>query len=135
MSRSIRNVLLACAALMLGCILYVCFRSTTYVAVFFRRIPLINLLCQFIQPYSNAVLSFYFTDFLWAFSFCCLLNAIHVPGIKGTILCGGATFFAGVIWEVLQYMHVVTGTCDALDMLTYLLAALLSTTINLGGRS
>ena len=135
MSRRTQNILFACAALVLGCVLYVCFRGSSYVAMLIQRILPAEQLCRFVQPYGNAFLSFYLPDLLWAFSFCCLLNSIYVPGMKGTVACGGAAFLAGAIWEIFQYTGLVTGTGDVLDMLAYLLAALLSTTINLGGKT
>ena len=133
MSRRVQNILLTVFALGLGGMLYVCFRGTTYVAVAFRRIPFVDLLCQYTQHYGDAFSAFYLPDFLWGFSFCCMLNAIYIPKMKGTVICGGSAFLMGVAWELMQYTHLVTGTGDVLDMLTYLLAALLSTIINLGG--
>jgi len=130
MSRRSCNILLACGAMVLGCFLYVCFRSTTYVALLFQRISAIRQL----QAFSCDFCAYYFPDFLWAFSLCCLLNAIHLPRKPGTWVCGVAAFSLGALWEGLQYRQAVSGTGDYWDILAYLLAALLSTIINLGGR-
>ena len=135
MSIRLQNILLAVFALFFGLVLYVLFRDTTYVAILFRSIPIVDLWCQHIKPDSNAVFAFYLPDFLWSFSFCCFLNAIYDSKTKGIVLCGVAAVMIGVVWEVLQYVCFVTGTGDILDMVTYFLAALLATIINLGGNA
>ncbi len=134
MSRRGCNISLACGAMLLGGILYIYFRGTTYIALFFRSIPVIGKVLQDTPTPSCEFFSFYFPDFLWAFSLCCLLNAIHLPHRTGIWLCGIVAFFAGVLWELLQYTHTVSGTGDLLDIFAYLSAAMLSTIINLGGR-
>lgn len=134
MSRRGCNILLAYISLLVGGTLYACFRSTTYIAIALRSIPGIATLSQKAAVISCDFLSYYFPDFLWAFSLCCALNAIHLPGRCITLLCGIGTVALGVLWEVLQYTHIVSGTGDLWDIFVYFLAALLATIINLGGR-
>lgn len=129
MSRRMRNIVFAVTALLLGGALYVLFRGNTCVSILVRSILPVP---QF--PMSCPFLSFYLPDFLWAFSLCCLLMAIHTPDSKGVVLCSVFGFSLGVLWELLQYAHITGGTGDIWDMAVYLLAAALSVLINLGGK-
>ena len=127
------NILLACTALALGGFLYICFRSGTYIAVLVDSIIPIGHLQTAMLPLACPLLSYYIPDFLWAFSLCCMLIAVNTNNLQSVLLCAGFTLFFGIMWELLQHLHILSGTGDIWDVFIYLLAAVLSAIINLGG--
>lgn len=135
MSRRSINILLGTAALVLGCGIYVLFRSGSYVAGIFDRFRWILILREQLAPYACGFLKFWFPDFLWGLSFGCYLQAVHLPDIRGTWFLGGVSLIFGVLWELMQYVAFVPGTGDLLDILLYFLASILCILLNLKERA
>lgn len=135
MSRRSINILLGTAALVLGCGLYVLFRSSTYVAGVFSGFQWIRFLREWLAPFACGFLKFWLPDFLWGFSFGCYLQAIYLPKGKAALLLGGISLVFGILWELMQYFAVVPGTGDVLDILLYFLASIICTLINLKERA
>ena len=133
MSKRTQNLLLACISLLSGACLYAIFRCTTYVGSLLLGLPLFQWMHNSFHHLSSPLLSYYLPDLLWCFSFCSILNAIYLPKRLGILVCGAAAILLGILWEAMQYSRIVSGTGDLWDILTYLLAALLSTIINLEG--
>ena len=134
MSRRSINILLGTAALLLGCSIYVVFRSDSYVAGFFDRFRWILFLRVQFAPFGMGFLKFWFPDFLWGLSLGCYLQAIHLSKLRGTLLFGSISFLCGATWELLQLVAIVPGTGDWLDILLYFLASAICVRINLKER-
>lgn len=130
MSRRWVNILLGAVSLLWGCLLYVCFRETTYIAMFFGKVAAVADLQHAMQSYSNNFILYYFPDFLWGFSLGSFLQAIYLPGKWGSVCCGAAVFLLGTLWEILQCVEIISGTGDLLDVLMYLSAGICAAIIN-----
>ncbi len=133
MSKRLLNAILCCTALIIGGLLYIIFRETTYVATLFKSIEVLSSIRKKILVLENAFLMYYLPDFLWGFSLSCGLTAIFNPSLKGIILCSFTAFMCGTIWEILQYSHILSGTGDFADILMYLAASALAVIINSKG--
>lgn len=131
MSKRKKNILLSLATLLVGCFMYMFLREDTYVGSIFDGIERFETVRQIFSFQTCALCKFYLPDFLWAFSLGCGLIAIYDPGIKGIIICAGAAFLCGCMWEVLQYSGVLSGTGDIHDSIMYFLASVICITINL----
>jgi len=126
MSTRGRNILFGSIALIFGGVLYIVFRSNSYLAKLFAEIKYVQTIQAIMQQKSNGFLSYYAGDFLWCFSLCNFLQAIYCEG-KGTqIKCAAVGFICGIVWEILQYMDIASGTCDSIDIIMYLLASICS---------
>jgi len=61
-------------------------------------------------------------DGLWMFSYCLIIGCIWDFNLKK---CGALLFlllFFAVLFEVLQYVHLLPGTFDRMDIIAYILA-------------
>lgn len=134
MSKRLCNILLALFSLMVGCALYICFRNNAYISVLLRKLAPLALLHDCMQPYSSSLLAYYLPDFLWAFSFCEFLLAVHKPGKTGILICALGTALFGAVWELLQWGQIISGTADLWDVFSYFSAGIISTVINWGGK-
>ena len=126
MRNHVKTAVLGLAALSLGAVLYILFRPMSFVAVSLGTNGWLSQLRTWLQPFACNFLRFYLPDMLWAFALSCGLQAILASKKWGIVLCGVAAFVSGTIWELLQWLDVVRGTGDWLDMLMYLLAGLAS---------
>lgn len=133
MSRRWLNILVGTVSLLLGCLFYICFRETTYVALAFGKMALVADLQQIGRSYSCHFVRYYFPDFLWGLSLGCFLQAIHLPNKWGCVSCSAVVCFLGIFWEVLQHTKIVSGTGDLLDVLMYLSAGFCVAIINYKG--
>ena len=124
MLNRIKTAVLGLAALLLGAVLYILFRPTSFVSVSFGAYGWLSQLRTWLQPFTCNFLCFYLPDMLWAFALSCGLQTILTPKKWGIVLCGVTAFVCGAIWELLQWLGAVRGTGDWLDILMYFLAAL-----------
>lgn len=131
MSKRKKNIRFSLTALVVGCFLYVFFRENTYVGNMFDSIENIEKMRQMFSSQICDLCKFYLPDFLWGFSLSCGLIAIYVPGIKGIIICASVAFLCGCMWELLQYIGVLSGTGDIHDIIMYFLASAICIIINL----
>lgn len=135
MSNRIKNIVCCLVSLMVGLMMYILFRPTSIIAKPFAQCDWIAQLCTYLHPYSGELMRFHIPDFLWAFSLSCGLQVVFVISKTVEILsCALTAFACGVIWEILQYAGVVSGTADWLDILMYFLAVFASILINLKER-
>jgi hypothetical protein len=134
MSKRKQNVLLGVGTLLLGTILYILFRKTTYVSIIFQNIRWVNSISNSLECIDNDFLKYYLPDFLWALSLCCGFQVIYTPGIKGNVICGVIAVVFGGVWEILQHAKIVSGTGDFVDVLMYLLAGTICVILNLKER-
>lgn len=104
------------ASLLLGAVIYLVFRSDTYIH------KIIDVPLNFITSESDLILlnflRFYFADALWAYSLTFALaifsNEYFAP------LC--ATF-CGILWELSQKLGITKGTFDYADIAMYFFAS------------
>lgn len=131
MSKRKKNILFGLVALIAGCLLYILFRTNTYIGGMLdgmEDIATIRRMCVF---EVSDLYKFYLPDFLWGFSLGCGLIAIYNPRVKGIIVCASFSFLCGCMWELLQYLGVLNGTGDVHDIIMYLLASAVCIIINL----
>lgn len=70
---------------------------------------------------SPGIIRNHLCDFLWAYSFAFSLTYIELNNKETFII----TLSTGVIFELLQMMHLIRGTFDILDILVELLACII----------
>lgn len=134
MSKQRMNLYLGVSSLFTGFLLYVLFRQNTYIAKTFAYIlPLDNLSLSYGKTNLD-FLKYYLPDFLWAFSLSCLLQAFCAHSLKESAIYCCVAAACGVIWELLQWTGVLTGTGDWLDIIMYLTGSILCLLINLKER-
>ncbi len=131
MSKRFTNILLSCGALVLGGILYILLRPSTYIGKLFDDIVFIEMFRNTLSVYPCTFLKYYLPDFLWVFSLSCGLIAIFDSDIKGTVFCTAVAFLCGVFWETMQFFCITTGVGDFADIFMYLLAAVFAVIINI----
>ena len=107
-------------ALAFGALLYGVYRQDTYIG------GMISALISTSLPVDNWISAFaawYFPDYLWAFSMNCALFAIMLPKGRGVLLWCSVALSSGVLWEILQFYDLVSGTADLWDIFMYSMAA------------
>lgn len=122
MNRRLFYGALSILSLVLGGIIYIFGRPSSYIAEFFTSFfttkPITHPFfqnCDFIK--------YYFTDYLWAFSMFCALNTI--PTAKNSLTFRGlVVILIGIVWEFLQFIGTVSGTGDIVDIIMYITAVL-----------
>ncbi len=116
------------SSLFIGGSIYVLCRQHSYITILLQNFISFN-----ISFFANSILlrniSYYIPDFLWAFGLCCGLFAILGNNLRIALVCSVITFIYGTIWELLQHISVVNGTFDFWDILMYLTASILATTL------
>lgn len=125
------NIFLCISALSIGGLLYILFRPATYIGGMFDKFQYIDTIRQICSLYATDWYKFYLPDFLWAFSLGCGLIAIYNPQQMGIVVCASCSFLCGLIWEFMQYLNVINGTGDFLDVTMYFLASTLCIIINI----
>ena len=123
--------LLSIISLGLGTAIYICFRENSYIGIISGNFYIIDLVQNLTASLSWKFIQYYLPDFLWGFSLGCGLLAIYTPKKAGGFICSGIAFASGCIWELLQYTDIINGTGDFLDILMYLSASAMCTTINI----
>ncbi len=130
MSNRGKNTIISIASLLLGGASYIVFRENTYVAEFFDVFSFVTPIRESLSIFSCDFTNYYLQDFLWGLSLSCGIIAIYKPDRKGIFLSAFTAFICGCIWELVQYIGVVKGTGDFLDVLMYLSASLMSVLVN-----
>lgn len=111
----------AIVSLFLGLICYLLFREKTYVSEIINSIINLKSARNYFKFIENDFLKYYFPDFLWAVSFSCCLHIIFNPKICGSIICTIVIAFIGIVFETLQFLKIINGTGDVLDVCLYIL--------------
>lgn len=122
MSDRLFRVLIGAVSLASGGLIYIIFRSNTYIAVLFNEFNCIKKIREVAGVFSCDFVKYYFPDFLWCFSLCFFMQAVIDITKKGVVLSGIASVLCGVLWEVFQYIGTVSGTGDLSDIIMYLTA-------------
>lgn len=131
MSKQFLNLVLCCLSILLGGIIYVALRTNTHVSIFIYSLFDIRPVIITSPLFNNHFLKYYFPDFLWAFSLNCGLLSIFNHTTRNIILAGIVAFLCGFSWEILQYIKIISGTGDWIDILLYLSACAIAVTINI----
>lgn len=134
MSKKALNFIFGVIALLIGGLLYILFRERSYITIIFRYILGNNSSATNIQWHNGTHIQYYLSDFLWAFSLGCILNGILEANRNIAILCSALAFICGLIWEILQFFQIVSGTFDPVDILMYFMAGIICYLINLKER-
>lgn len=122
------NLILSAAALWGGITIYILFRNNDYLST----ISILNNLKYDIQSPFVDFLKCHFTDFLWAFSFCCALTVFLFKVSRKSIVAVGISVSAsGAVFEICQLFHCIRGTYDFIDILMYCLATAVFALFNL----
>lgn len=113
-------------------------RATSAISTMIIGIVIYALFRQGVVSKSNFVLAFiknYIPDMLWMISFMnvCIIycEGIHKNYIA---LAGTYTLIIGIIFEATQYWHLVRGTFDFIDILSYFIAIIIVSLIEMKGR-
>ncbi len=115
-------IVLCILSLCIGGGLYVLFRPNTYVAEFVRGLlTFLSPVFSRLEAVNNDFLKYYFPDFLWAFSLNCGLNAIFNTK-KSHLINSVIVFVLSALWEMSQYLGIVSGTGDFIDVAMYFVA-------------
>lgn len=126
-----RNILLCVVGLLFGAAVYLLFREKTYFSLLFRGLAFLDRVRTVVDSTVGIRISFYLPDFLWAFSLCCGIQAIYSPKGRGIYAAAGVAFVCGLIWELLQWIDLVSGTGDYWDILMYFLGSTLAIIMNI----
>lgn len=107
-------------ALAFGALLYGIYRQDTYIGEIIGNLISVSL------PTDSSLAAFaawYFPDYLWMFSMNCALFAIMLPKGRDVLLWCSVALSSGVLWEILQFYDLVSGTADLWDIFMYSMAA------------
>ena len=126
------NILLSFLSLAGGAALYILLRENSYIGRLVPEYGWLAALRAGVQPLAGDALRYYLPDLLWGFSLSCALMAANP---EGKVLCPVLALFCGLGWECLQFLSVVSGTGDWLDVWMYLLGSAICVQINLKERS
>lgn len=130
MSRQKTNLIFGVSALVIGALIYILFRSDTYISKIASKFLGIRNIQNRLSLLNSNLIKYYLPDFLWAFSLACMLQVSLKELSFGRMVSGFVAIACGVIWECLQALDVISGTGDLWDVAMYLLAGLLSIYIN-----
>ncbi len=117
---TITSIILLCC----GGLLYIIFRENTYIAEIFSVLPAINVLQKSASNIKLEFFKYYLQDFLWAVSLNLALFIVIEPTFKQGVICSVITFLFGTLWEILQYLEIISGTSDICDILMYFMATI-----------
>ena len=112
--------------LFLGSFIYIYFRQENAIA--FERIRVILEIQPIIS--SNQIIHFIinsFPDFCWLYAFLSLQTQIIWGSIKKIpLILRAIMYIFPILTEMMQYLHIISGTADWGDIIAYLLAILLN---------
>lgn len=118
-------------SLTLGFLIYIIFRENTIIAIQISKLINLKPLRNILSWAESDFLKYYLVDYLWALSLSCGLHIIFKPKIKVSLICSFVVITLGTVFELLQFLNVINGTGDILDVICYILAALTVNVINL----
>ncbi len=126
MKYTLKNIILSIFSLSAGGLIYLAARPDSYVSIFINRIIPLADIQRVLSPLNFEYINNYAPDFLWAFSLTCALLVTN-KSIKATVL---VVSLCGIIWETLQFIGIISGTGDIIDIITYLTAVFTAVLIN-----
>ena len=111
-------------SLVLGIMIYSFLRSGTVYHSVLKRIGIVFPDYSKIDFPLGIFLRYYFTDMLWLFSLQTSILAITLPNMKKACRYSVELLFFAMIYELFQYVHIISGTGDIIDILMYIIATL-----------
>lgn len=102
-------------SIMLGALIYYLFRPN---AVFLSPFLISSKLIHY-SFCGDWIIQYYLADFLWSYSLCFSLLGLHTPSYKKSYFCFFITAAFGLLWELAQHFHFVSGTADIFDFVAY----------------
>lgn len=110
----------------LGGSIYIAFRSTSLrmfgwfeILGLHEIIMLVRRLLSVIQV--PEIIKYCIPDGLWTLSYILIMDAIWSSDVKKQIIFCGIIPFVGAFSEILQYLNLVEGTFDVIDLLCYII--------------
>lgn len=128
-----KNILLCCGALVLGALVYILFRPNTHIAHFFDDMSVVTQIRREVIQLSRSHFHYFVPDLLWSFALSCGIQAICEFEKSKLYICALVALSCGIVWEILQWHGIVSGTGDFWDILMYLVGSVLSILINVKG--
>ena len=120
-------------SVLLGLLIYIFFRSETYIHLFLEKFFAFDAL--FFSLADNSIIDFlryYFVDFLWCFSLLCILSGFSQKFcVFNLVTVSAVSVSLGIFFEFLQKVGYISGTFDYLDILMYVIAGLCHAFINI----
>lgn len=128
-------LLISLFSLIEGMVIYIFWRQGTYIHLFLPK----NVLAVLTSTYENIpdsilidFLRYYFVDFLWCISLNFALYSVSdFKKRSAVIIIPIVSAVAGLLFEVAQYLDIVTGTFDIADIVMYIVASLCAVMINI----
>ena len=112
-------------SILLGTFIYVIFRGDTYISKIISSVIEFKWITNTFSCFDNVFVKYYLPDFLWGFSLCCAIQLILNPkNKKSMICCSMVAFLCGLVYEIIQWVGIVGGTGDIIDVLFYFLSSL-----------
>lgn len=110
----------------LGGSIYIAFRSTSLrMFGWFDILGLHEIIMQVRRMLSviqvPEIIKYCIPDGLWTLSYILIMDAIWSSDVKKQIIFSGIIPFVGVFSEILQYLYLVEGTFDVIDLLCYII--------------
>ena len=121
-----KSLILSVVSLSIGGFIYVVTRPDTHISLFADNILPIKELQNIFSFLNVDVIKYHIPDFLWAFSFTCAFLTID-QNFKRVCFF---TSICGILWEAMQFTHIVSGTGDFIDIIMYLTAVFIAVLIN-----
>ena len=108
-------------SLLTGFIIYLLFRENTYISRFIENFVDLSAVRKWCKPLESDFLKYYFPDYLWSLSLTSALHMIYNHKKLESWICSLSTLILGCVYELLQYLDLISGTGDFVDVLLYLL--------------
>jgi len=114
-----------CLPLTLGALIYLALRPDTYIAYYLRclfNLPTMTLVCggvyKFLRNYSS--------DILWAYSLMFAVFVVSNRSAKRLILTAALCIVFEISIEMCQYIGIIKGTFDILDVIAEIIATVVA---------
>jgi len=129
MSNKKINIISSIVTLFSGGAIYILYRENSYISNFIEVFIDLNFLRNTFKPLECDFIKYYLIDYLWALSLISGLKLLFTTK-KETLRICLFVFSLGFIWETLQFLNIISGTGDILDVFMYLAAVVTAVIIN-----
>ena len=129
MSNKKINIISSIVTLFSGGAIYILYRENSYISNFIEVFIDLKFLRNTFKPLECDFIKYYLIDYLWALSLISGLKSLFTTK-KETLRICFFVFSLGIIWESLQFLNIISGTGDILDIFMYLAAVVTAVIIN-----